>query len=111
METKTINLDLSELVQPGKTDSISGRTFGEGYSDQKQILIKIQSGYTFNIIIDDKKIKAINDSFWKGFFSGIFEKYKSQQKIKSFFSFEMNSFFKEHLEKNLTILDSIYNAG
>jgi hypothetical protein len=110
METKILKLDLSELVESGKTDSISGRTFGEGYSDLKQIISKIKDGYTFIVIIDDKKIKAINDSFWKGFFSGVFKEYKSQQKVKSFFTFQANEFFQEHIDKNLTILDSIYNV-
>jgi hypothetical protein len=111
METKIIKLDLSELIEPGITDSISGRTFGEGYAEKKQVLAKIQEGYSFVVIIDDKKIKAINDSFWKGFFSELFKKYKYQEKVKTFFTFESNIFFKEHIEKNLIILDSIYNAG
>jgi hypothetical protein len=110
METKTITLDLSELIEPGRTDSISGRTFGEGYAEKKQILTKIQEGYTFVITVDDSKIKAINDSFWKGFFSGVFSLYKTEKQVRKLFTFKANSFFLDHIEKNLTILDSIYNV-
>jgi hypothetical protein len=110
MESNCIKLDLSELVESGKTDSISGRTFGQGYADLKKILPKIKEGYTFIVLVDDARIKAINDSFWKGFFSSVFNEYKSQEKVKSFFTFEANEYFKEHIEKNFIILDSIYNV-
>lgn len=110
MEPKIITLELSELVEDKKTDSISGRTFGQGYSEKKKVLEQIIQGNTFKIIIDNDKIKAINDSFWKGFFSSIFEKYKSKEKVLKLFTFEANEFFINHIHKNLTILDAIYNV-
>jgi hypothetical protein len=110
MNDQIIKIDLSELVDPPKTDSISGRSFGEGYAEKMKIIEQLDKKSKIHIVIDNSKIKAINDSFWKGFFSKIFEKYKSKEKVMGFFEFETNSFFKEHINKNLTILDSIYNV-
>ena len=105
-----IKLDLTELIEEGKTDSISGRTFGEGYAAKVELLENIKAGNKITLIIPPQKIKAINDSFWKGFFSGLFKVYKKKEIIKSFFNFETDDFYKTLIEKNLTILDSISNA-
>ncbi len=102
-------LDLSTLVDD-KIDSISGRTFGEGYADKNQVLQKLEAGDTIVLEIDPNKIKAINDSFWKGFFSEIFKKYRTIDEVKKRFRFNTNDFFRSMIEKNLIILDSIVNS-
>lgn len=101
------NLVLEDLLEYD-TDSISGRTFGQGYAKEQLILKKIELGQTFKIIIGPK-IETINDSFWKGFFNSIFEKYKTKEKVKSFFEFEGKAYFISEIEKNLDVLDAIYN--
>ncbi|MBA3704575.1 MAG: hypothetical protein H0W84_01330 [Bacteroidetes bacterium] len=105
-----IELDLTELIEEGKTDSISGRTFGQGYAKKVKLLENIDKGLSFKVVIPPSKIKAINDSFIKGFFSNVFEKYKKKEKVKQFFTFETDDFYKSLIEKNLSILDSIYNV-
>ncbi|MEI7595835.1 MAG: hypothetical protein WCK02_08825 [Bacteroidota bacterium] len=110
MNSKEIELNLTELVSPPKTDSISGRTFGQGYAQKKNIVDEISKGSKFKIVIDDNYIKAINDSFWKGLFSELFRKYKTKERVESFFTFKANEYFKKHIEKNLTILDAIFNV-
>lgn len=108
---KNITLDLSELIIEGKTDSISGRKFGEGYAKKVNLVENIKLGNNFLMIIDPEKIKAINDSFWKGFFSAAFEELKSKEKVNSFFTFKTDTFYTSLIDKNLTILDSIYQQA
>lgn len=110
MTMSNIVLDLSELIEEGETDSISGRTFGEGYAKKKKIIEHITSGDTITILIDPSKVKAINDSFWKGFFSGVFKHLKSKDKVKNHFQFKTDDFYLSLIEKNLTILDSIFKV-
>jgi hypothetical protein len=105
-----IELNLTELIEDGKIDSISGRSFGEGYAAKVNLLENVKMGNKIILIIPPDKIKAINDSFWKGFFSGVFKVYKKKEIVKSFFQFETDNFYKSLIEKNLTILDSIFNA-
>jgi hypothetical protein len=107
---KHIDLDLSSLLTPEKTDSISGRSYGEGYAKTKKLLDEIESGNKIVIYIPESKIKAINDSFWKGLFSAIVQKYKTKDKVKSFFEFKTDDYFKTSIDKNLTILESIFNT-
>ena len=105
---ENITLDLSELIEEGKTDSISGRKFGEGYAKKVELIENIRKGNKFTIIISAEKIKAINDSFWKGFFSAAFQELKSKDKVNSYFTFITDDFYKSLINKNLTILDSIF---
>lgn len=106
---QVIEINLNELIEVGKTDSISGRSFGQGYAEKIHLIEEINLGKTFKIIIPPNEIKAINDSFLKGFFSIVFEKYKSKPKVKEFFEFETSVAFLSLIDKNLTILDAIYN--
>lgn len=103
-------IHLSELIVPTKTDSISGRRKGQGYALQKNILESVLKNEKINIVIDETKIKAINDSFIKGFFSGVFEKLRTKENVKSLFTIQANDYFKTLFDKNFTILDSIYNS-
>lgn len=104
-----LKLDLIDLIEVGKTDSISGRTLGEKYAKKVHLADHIKSGNNVEIVIPSL-IKAINDSFWKGFFSDLFKVYKSKEKIKSYFTFTTDDYYKSVIDKNLTILDSIYNS-
>jgi hypothetical protein len=103
-----IKIELAELVDPPKTDSISGRKFGQDYAVKKSILENIENGKKIILMIDDSKIKAINDSFLKGFFSKIFEAYKSKEKVESVFEIKANEYYKKLIDKNLKILEAIY---
>lgn len=107
-ERKEIILDLAELVD-SKIDSISGRAFGQDYAQSKDVLKEVLKGSQIKMIIDPSKIKAINDSFFKGFFNKIFEELSTKEKVKSYFVFETNQYYKTLIEKNLIILDTIYN--
>jgi hypothetical protein len=106
---KEIVLDLSTLIDD-KIDSISGRTFGEGYASKNKILEALEEGNIIVLDIDAKKIKAINDSFWKGFFSEVFKKYRTIDEVKRRFKFNTSDYFKSLIEKNLIILHSIFNS-
>ena len=77
-----IKIDLSELVKSPETNSISGRSFGEKFAVSKKLLDHVQQNEKILIVIDDSKVKAINDSFIKGFFSQVFEKLKTREKVK-----------------------------
>lgn len=110
VDSKIITLNLAELITEAGTDSISGRSFGEGYAIKQKLLENINKGFVYHVVINKEVIKAINDSFWKGFFSGVFEKYKTKDTVKSYFSFDADPAFIKHIDKNLTILDSIYNV-
>ncbi|HEY5535442.1 MAG TPA: hypothetical protein VIL99_10990 [Ignavibacteria bacterium] len=108
MKEYTINLTL--LVNPPFTDSISGREFGEQHAKDTQVLKHIHDGEKIVLTIDSEFVKAINDSFIKGFFSKIFEKYHTVEKIKSFVELRSNDNFQRLFEKNWAILEAINNA-
>ena len=108
MSEKIFNL--STEVIPNITDSISGRRDGEKYASDNKIIELIKEGNIIVIEIPSDKVKAINDSFWKGFFSGIFKIYKSKKEVMKHFKFLADDFYKISIDKNLTILDSIYNT-
>lgn len=99
-----IIIKLEELISEGM-DSISGRHTGQLYAEQKGILKNIEVN-TFKIIISPN-IKAINDSFIKGFFSDVFKKYKNKQKIREKFIIEADPYFIDLFDKNYSILESI----
>ena len=100
----TLNWD--ELIDENNVDSISGRDLGTGYAKNKDILKKIEDGDEINIVIS-QKIKAINDSFIKGFFAKIFEEYKTVDKIKDKFSVDAyDAHFTNLIQKNWRILEN-----
>ncbi len=99
-------LDLSLLITSPDADTISGRATGEKYNTENNILDKLTDGETFEIYIDSR-ISAINDSFWKGFFSSIMQKYKSKEKVEKLFKINSSDYFKSSIQKNLQILESI----
>jgi hypothetical protein len=103
-------IDLTVLVNPPKTDSISGREFGEQHAKDTQILSHLEGGDKIIILIDSTFVKAINDSFIKGFFSKLFEKYRSSDRIKESVVVRASEDFQQLFEKNWTILEAIYNA-
>ncbi|MDU7627705.1 hypothetical protein [Parabacteroides sp.] len=102
-------LDLSKLITSPNADTISGRATGERYNEDNKVLEKLSRGETFEIYIDSK-ISAINDSFWKGFFSSIMRKYKSKEEIEKLFKINSSEYFKISIGKNLQILESIINS-
>lgn len=107
METLTIRL--LELIDPPHTNLISGRDVGEQYAIQKDVINQLSTGAHLVIEIDDS-IRAINDSFIKGFFSEIFKKYHSYDVVTSIVTIEGSSDFKTLFDKNFKLLDIIYNV-
>lgn len=103
-------IDLTVLVNPPKTDSISGREFGEQHARDTKILEHLEGNEKIVILIDSKYVKAINDSFIKGFFSKLFEKYHHTQEIKKRVELRSSDNFKRLFEKNWAILEAINNA-
>lgn len=103
-------IDLKELVTPTKTDSISGRSFGEEFAKKIDLIKNFEEGYTIIIKIDSNFIKAINDSFIKGLFSSLFEKEKTIIKIKEKIKIEAEDYYLNLFEKNWLILQKIYNV-
>jgi len=105
-----IDINLNTLVDPPHTDSISGRGFGEEYAKTIELLQKIESNNKINFIIDSQYVKAINDSFIKGLFSKIFQKYKTIEEVKKHIQITGSDYFKRLFEKNWLILQEIYNV-
>jgi hypothetical protein len=103
-------IDLTKLVNPPYTDSISGREFGEQHAKDTEVLTHIENGEKIILNIDQTYVKAINDSFIKGFFSKIFEKYNSVEQVKQFVELKANENFQRLFEKNWLILEAINNA-
>lgn len=103
-------IDLTILVNPPNTDSISGREFGEQHARDTEVLKHIDAGDKIILKIDQTYVKAINDSFIKGFFSKIFEKYHTVDQIKKFVELRANENFQRLFEKNWLILEAINNA-
>lgn len=102
--------NLTDLINPPNTDSISGRDFGIGYSKKIKLLELVQKDEKIQFVIDDQLIKAINDSFVKGLFSNIFEKYKTILSVEQKISINSNEHFKRLFFKNWRILENIYNV-
>jgi hypothetical protein len=101
-------IDLSSLVTPPHTDSISGRRFGEKHASDSGLLEKIDQGH-IDIIISESVIKSINDSFIKGFFNEVFKKYKKKDFVKEHVTIVASENFKNLFDKNWSILEAIYN--
>lgn len=102
-------IDLTLLVNPPFTDSISGREFGEQHAKDTDIMGHLFKNEKIVIIIDSTYVKAINDSFVKGFFSKVFEKYLRCDVVKSIVEIRANENFKKLFEKNWSILEAINN--
>jgi len=105
------DIHLSKLITSTEIDSISGRKFGQDFAETEGVLKLLENGFIIKIIIDDTKVKAINDSFWKGFLSKVFERLKSKSEVNKLLEFDCNSSFKKQIDKNFEILDSIYNES
>lgn len=103
-------LDLTELITSPEVDTISGRATGEKYARDKKILEKLDNGEQFDIVIADN-ISAINDSFWKGFFSEIMKVYKTKDSVEVLFKVSGDIHFINSVKKNLLILESIFNSS
>lgn len=103
-------IDLTKLVKPPYTDSISGREFGEQHAKDTEVLKHIENGEKIILNIDQTYVKAINDSFIKGFFSKIFEEYNSVERVKQFVELKANENYQRLFEKNWLILEAINNA-
>jgi hypothetical protein len=106
---KILKLNLDELLTSKEDDSISGRKTGQAYLKDKKVITSLEDGYKIEIIIDER-INAINDSFWKGFFSGVMEKYKSKEEIMKHFQIIGDEYFIDSVDKNLMILESIFKS-
>lgn len=103
-------IDLTSLVHPPFTDSISGREFGEKHAEDTKVLDHIDNGEKIVIIIDNTFVKAINDSFIKGFFNRIFEKFHTVAEVRKFVELRAHDNFQRLFEKNWLILEAIHNA-
>ena len=103
-------IDLTTLVSPPKTDSISGREYGEQHAKDTAVLSHLSKDEKIVIEINSEYVKAINDSFIKGFFSKIFEKYKTSEAVKRVVEIRSSDNFKRLFEKNWSILEAINNA-
>lgn len=102
--------NLNTLVKPPFTDSISGRDLGIAYSQQIGLLEAMDKGEKIEFIIDDTFVKAINDSFVKGLFSAVFEKYKTVTIIQQEITIVASDHFKRLFAKNWRILENIYHV-
>lgn len=105
-----VKIELSQLVNPPKTDSISGREFGEDFADKIKLMELLQEGSNIQFIIDDNVIKAINDSFIKGLFNLVFKEYKTIAVVEKRITLVSNNYFIKLFKKNWQILQSIYNV-
>ncbi len=107
---RTVNINLNELVNPPYTDAIFGRDFGKKHATDKKLLSLIrEDDIEIHIIIDDSIVKAINDSFIKGFFSDVFNELKTKANVEKRFIIDANQNFKNLFYKNWIILESIFN--
>lgn len=103
-------INLSDYVDYPKTDWISGREFGEDKANKLDLSEKVNTYSKIVINVDDSVIKAINDSFIKGFFNKIFTEHRSKTFIDSKFIIKANPYFTNLFNKNFRILDAIYNS-
>lgn len=104
---KEIEIDLTDLVKPPFTYSIYGRDLGEIYALEKNLSDHVKNGDKIIIKIDSEKVKAINDSFIKGFFCKIFEMLYTVSEVRKYFELKMCDEFKNLFEKNWIILESL----
>lgn len=100
-------IDLNALVGPA-TDSISGRAFGETFAEEQEVMAHLQNHEKIVLLIDDSRVKAINDSFIKGFFKRVFELLKSKRNVQQQFEIQASDYYKRLFDKNWTILEALY---
>jgi len=103
----TINVDLTKLVS-SKVDLISGRSFGESEAEKNAVLAHVKNHDKIVIKVDDQYVKAINDSFIKGFFSKVFSELKTKDKVKELFEIQANDYFIRLFDKNWTVMEALY---
>ena len=108
MPTHTHIIDLTKLVKPPLTDSISGRDEGEVFARDERVLEHVAQGEHIILRIDEQFVRAINGSFILGFFNKVFERLHSKRLVKEQFEIEGVEFYQRLFEKNWDILDSIY---
>jgi hypothetical protein len=106
---ETVKIDLGKLLNSAAVDNISGRAFGQKHAEDMHLIDHIEKNDKIVIVIDPTKVKAINDSFIKGFFSGVFIRLRKKEKVYKYFTFETSDFYKRLFDKNLTFLEAINN--
>ncbi len=88
-------------------ESISTRKTGIEFSKQIYLLNLLVSGISVKIIIGDK-INAINNSFIKGLFTEVIDKY-GLELIRSKVTIEGSDYFKKLFDRNWEVIDFICN--
>ena len=104
-------IDLNALLTSPEVDSISGREFGSTFAERQDLLTHVRNHDKIVLLIDENKVKAINDSFIKGFFKGVFELLKSKRNVQAQFEIKSNDYYKRLFDKNWTILEAIYASA
>jgi hypothetical protein len=102
-----MEINLEQFINGGKT--ISGREHGIKCSNDVGLLSYVDNNEKVEIVIDPTKIEAINDSFIKGFFNPVFQKYKSKSLVKNFITIKSDGYFIGLIDKNFTILEAMSN--
>jgi hypothetical protein len=103
-------VDLSELTKNKDIDSVSGRKEGNLFAENLSVLSKMKANAKIKLVVDPDKVKTVNDSFWKGFFSAIMDHYKSTSEVEKRVEIEGNDFIKKNVHENLLILEAIFNV-
>lgn len=104
------DINLNELVEPPVLDSISGRAFGISFAESKNLMAHVRNADRIVLSIDETQVKAINDSFIKGFFKQVFELLRSKRRVQEQFEINANDYYKRLFDKNWTILEAIYGT-
>ncbi len=104
-------IDLNDLAASQGVDSISGREFGASFAERQDLLGHVRNHDKIVLLIDENKVKAINDSFIKGFFKKVFELLGSKRKVQEQFEIKSNDYYKRLFDKNWTILEAIYASA
>lgn len=111
MNNQIHQIELKEYVNPPHTDWISGREYGEAKAENAGLLDWVRKKEKVVIVVDEHYVKAINDSFIKGFFNLVFKELKSKAAVDNLFEIKANDFFLRLFEKNFKILDALYNTN
>ena len=105
-----ITINFNELVNPPYTDTISGRDYGKKHAIDTKIIKQIDENNIIIIVIDENIVKAINDSFIKGYFNEVFKKLKTIKEVKKHITLNTGDYYKDLIEKNWAILEAIHNV-
>lgn len=105
--TKEHHIDLNVLTKSLGKDYLSGRELGKSLAIEGNIALLAAAGDTFVIFIDDTCVKAINDSFIKGFFEGIFKILRTRNNVGATFKLEASDYYKRLFSKNWLILEAL----